>query len=136
MSITISLRYGAAELKRLYNRNLGFALIISVGVHLALICLYLIATTPGGAVEDKDRGHSGPIRLEPRVTPEKPKVPQVDIPFDPGPVGPTVSTSGKEVAGDFKAVPDEMVNDDVAPSDFATWRTMRSAVSTGSVRCW
>jgi TonB family protein len=35
------LRYGAAELKEFYGRNLGKALVISVALHLALIALFL-----------------------------------------------------------------------------------------------
>jgi TonB family protein len=117
MSITRSLRYGAAELKRLYNRNLAFALVISVAVHLALICLYLIVT-PAGAVNDPDRPTGGPIVtvLEDFDPPVKPKAPPQIPPkgpqfWDPAFSGSRSGRGGKNVFGDMLAVPDEMVDD-------------------------
>jgi TonB family protein len=125
MSITRSLRYGAAELKRLYNRNLAFALVISVAVHLVLICLYLI-TTPAGAVDDPGR----PVVdyrfkiLNPPARPDQPKPPLVTPPVDPGIVGPDISRGGNEVSGDAIVVPDAMVDDSIK---FATSDHLGSA---------
>jgi protein TonB len=120
MSITRSLRYGAAELKRLYNRNLVFALVISVGVHLALICLYLIAT-PGVALNDPNRPDTVDLRfkiLKPPPSVDKPKTPPaVAPPSGTGTPGPSVSQGGNQVAGLTVVVPDAMVDDS---TEFAT----------------
>jgi TonB family protein len=44
-----SLRYGASELKRAYNRNLGTALVLSIAFHGAIVALYLFCVNIGRA---------------------------------------------------------------------------------------
>ncbi len=52
MTMPHAVRYGAAEIAEGYNRNLGLALGLSVGVHLALIGLYLFCFDSARAGEE------------------------------------------------------------------------------------
>jgi periplasmic protein TonB len=54
-SITARVRYGAAELKAAYNRNLALALTISVAVHVGAIGLYLTTSRDASARKDHER---------------------------------------------------------------------------------
>ncbi|MEO5929942.1 MAG: energy transducer TonB [Candidatus Kapaibacterium sp.] len=62
-----SLRYGASDLKRAYNRNLGTALVLSIAFHGAIVALYLVCVNIGRAEPVlTERGHKpsgtyGPI---------------------------------------------------------------------------
>lgn len=72
---TIHNRYGAAELKEGYNRNLALALVLSIVLHGVAIVLYLILN-PSAPVT-RDLGHvldrQGPITIEGPVDPEPKK---------------------------------------------------------------
>ena len=63
MSIQESIRYGAAELKRFYNRNLGIALGVSVGFHLLLIFLYVFSTNIGKSSGEKSAAPIAKMKL-------------------------------------------------------------------------
>ena len=54
MSITERIRYGAADLKLDYNRNLALALAISVVVHVAAIGLFVMSADPARALSERD----------------------------------------------------------------------------------
>ncbi len=62
MNIIEPLRYGAPELRAGYNRNLGYALGISIAAHLAAVGLYLVMAGTGFA---GDRSGHLPTRLTP-----------------------------------------------------------------------
>ncbi|MDB5035667.1 MAG: outer rane transport energization protein TonB [Chlorobi bacterium] len=44
-----SLHYGAVDLKRVYNRNLGTALVLSIAFHAGIVALYLLCVNIGRA---------------------------------------------------------------------------------------
>ncbi len=64
MTISMTPRYGAAELKDSYNRNLGFALMLSVGAHVVFFLLYTVFASGGGIQRVRPSGH-GPITIAP-----------------------------------------------------------------------
>jgi protein TonB len=132
MSIQESIRYGAAELKRFYNRNLGLALAISVGFHLLLIFLYIFGTNLG-----KARTTGGPpvvakMKLENIAPPPEDK----NVPPPPPPmIPPQLQTSGSGTggvaarAGNPVAVPDALITPEM--KDFATTTDISVATPQG-----
>jgi protein TonB len=121
MSIRESIRYGAAELKAVYNRNLAIALGISVGVHLLLIFLYVFARIGNAA----SVGKSAPV-AKIKLTNLAPPPPPTDAaPPPPPPMVPpelqhlqSATGTGLAVrAGTPIAVPDALVAKDAG--DFA-----------------
>lgn len=127
MSIPEKLRYGAAELKAMYNRNLGLALAISVGFHLALIGIYIFGLNIGKAGSE---GKSAPI-AKIKLTNIAPPPQSPDAPPPPPPiVPPQLQTGGSggvaARAGNPVPVPDALIAPDV--KDFAT--TTEIAVAT------
>ena len=73
MTMPHAVRYGAAEIAEGYNRNLGIALGLSVGVHLALIGLYLFcfdsARAGEGTYPDSPRTVVMIDTRQPEITP-------------------------------------------------------------------
>ncbi len=85
MSIKERIRYGSVELKRVYNRNLGIAMAISVLVHLALIGVYLVVTRDAVSSTTGTRPTSGPtIILGPGPKILEPIDPPVEVPVRGG----------------------------------------------------
>ncbi|MEO5929943.1 MAG: energy transducer TonB [Candidatus Kapaibacterium sp.] len=115
MSIQESIRYGAIELKRVYNRNLSTALGISIAFHLALIFLYVIVTN----VQADTVGKVAPVAKIKLTTVAPPPV--EDVPPAPPPpmIPPQLQTGGgggggvASRAGTPVAVPDALISPDV-----------------------
>jgi protein TonB len=129
MSISEALRYGATELKGVYNRNLGLALGISVGIHLALIGLYIFSLNIGKADSD---GKAAPVAKIKLTTLAPPPVEDATPPPPPPMVPPQLQTGGgggggvASRAGTPVAVPDALIAPDV--KEFAA--TTEIAVAT------
>jgi len=120
MSIQEKIRYGAAELKNVYSRNLGLALGISVGAHLVLIGLYIFAVSPGSASSEK----KAPIVNKTTLSDLTPPPEKENTPPPPPPpmVPPSLQTGGTgggvaSYAGNPVPVPDALVAPD---ANFAT----------------
>lgn len=120
MSIQEKLRYGATELKNVYTKNLGLALGISVGVHLALIFLYVFSTQIGNAGSEA----KAPIVTSTKLTDLTPPPQKENTPPPPPPVmvPPQLQSGGggggvASRAGNPVPVPDALVAPDV--KDFA-----------------
>lgn len=133
MSIPETIRYGAAELKRIYNRNLGMALGISVGFHLALIGLYVFSLNIGKADSDRKAAPVGQIKLT-NLAP--PPVEDNAPPPPPPPMVPPqlISSSGAgggvaSRAGTPVAIPDALLAPDV--KDFAATTEISVATPEG-----
>ncbi len=132
MSIPETIRYGATELKRIYNRNLGVALGISVGFHLALIGLYIFSLTVGKADSDK----VAPV-AKIKLTSIAPPPAQENVPPPPPPpmVPPQLQTSSgagggvASRAGTPVAVPDALLAPDV--KEFAATNEISVATPEG-----
>lgn len=131
MSIRESIRYGAAELKAAYNRNLAIALGISVGVHLLLIFLYIFVRIGNAA----SIGKSAPV-AKIKLTNLAPPPPPTDAaPPPPPPIVPpemqhlqSATGTGLAVrAGTPIAVPDALVAPDAG--EFAADKQMSQAGS-------
>ncbi|MDB5035668.1 MAG: TonB family protein [Chlorobi bacterium] len=128
MSIQESLRYGAAELKRVYTRNLSTALGISIAFHLALIFLYVIVTN----VQADTVGKAAPVAKIKLTTVAPPPVEDAPPPTPPPMIPPQLQTGGgggggvASRAGTPVAVPDALISPDV--KEFAN--TTELAVAT------
>ncbi len=133
MSIPETLRYGAIELKRLYNRNLGLALAISVGFHLALIGLYMFSLNIGKA---DSSGKAAPV-AKIKLTAVAPPPTEENVPPPPPPpmVPPQLQTSSgggggvASRAGTPVAVPDALLAPDV--KEFASTAEISVATPEG-----
>ncbi len=129
MSIPDALRYGATELKGVYNRNLGIALGMSVGFHLALIGLYIFSINIGKADSE---GKVAPVAKIKLTTLAPPPVDDATPPPPPPMVPPQLQTGGgggggvASRAGTPVAVPDALLSPDV--KEFAA--TTEIAVAT------
>ncbi len=129
MSIPEKLRYGAAELKSMYNRNLGLALAISVGFHLALIGIYVFGLNIGKAGSD---GKAAPIAKIKLTNIAPPPAADNTPPPPPPMIPPQLQTGGSgnggvaARAGNPVPVPDALIAPDV--KEFAT--TTEIAVAT------
>jgi periplasmic protein TonB len=131
MSIRETIRYGAAELKSVYNRNLAIALGISVIIHLFLVFLYIFVRIGSAAAV----GKAAPV-AKIKLTNLAPPPPPTDAaPPPPPPMVPpelqnmqTTGGTGLAVrAGTPIAVPDALVAPDAG--DFATKDVMSAAGS-------
>ncbi len=131
MSITEKIRYGAIELKEIYNRNLGIALGVSVGLHLALIFLYVFSLNVGNAKSDINRPPISKMSLENIAPPpEQPDVPPPPPPMIPPSLQTGGGTGGVEArAGTPVAVPDALI--DPKLKDFATTKDIQIATPKG-----
>lgn len=99
MSIQEKIRYGAAELKSVYTKNLGIALGISVVAHLALIGLYVFSTTSGSAGSTSS-GTAGPVKMTKLPPPPPPPAEEFTPPPPPPPmVPPEMASSGGGTGG-------------------------------------
>lgn len=126
MSVQETIRYGAAELKRIYNRNLGLALGISVGFHLLLIGLYIFGANLGKASDKKGPLVSGKVRLVNIAPPEETAPP----PMVPPELMQLKGTGGvASVAGTPVPVPDAVVTPDM--KEFATTKEIMVATPQG-----
>lgn len=129
MSVTEALRYGATELKAVYNRNLGVALAISIGFHLVLIGLYMFSVTIGKAGGSK----SAPIAKMKLSNLAPPPVAENTPPPPPPMVPPELQTGGSggvaARAGTPIAVPDALISPDV--KDFAKMTDVAVATPEG-----
>jgi len=133
MNVSETIRYGAAELKGIYNRNLGLALAISVGFHLALIGLYVFSINIGNAGSE---GKAAPV-TNIKLTNLAPPPADENVPPPPPPpmVPPQLITSegaGGGVAsraGTPIAVPDALIAPDV--KDFAATTEISVATPEG-----
>jgi protein TonB len=112
MSIQEKVRYGAAELKSVYSRNLGIALGVSVAAHLVLIGLYIFSTTSGSA-GSANAGTAGPVKMTKLPPPPPPPAEEFTPPPPPPPMVPPemMSSSGGtggvlSVAGNPVPTPD------------------------------
>ncbi len=121
--------YGAAELKALYVRNLGIALGISVGLHVALILLYVFSLNIGKAKSDRPKAPINKINLTNVAPPaETPPTPPPMIP-------PELQSAGgggggvAARAGTPVAVPDALI--DPKLQDFATDKEISVATPSG-----
>jgi protein TonB len=134
MSIKESIRYGAAELKGIYNRNLGLALGISVGFHLVLIFLYIFGINLGKASE---KTSAAPIAKMKLTNLASPPPPEENVPPPPPPpmVPPQLQMSGAGTggvaarAGNPVPVPDALIAPDV--KEFATTAEISVATAEG-----
>ena len=132
MSIPEALRYGATELKGVYNRNLGMALGISVGLHLALIGLYVFGLNIGKADSE---GKAAPVAKIKLTTLAPPPVEDATPPPPPPMIPPQLQTGGgggggvASRAGTPVAVPDALMAPDV--KDFATTAEVSVATPEG-----
>jgi protein TonB len=131
MSIPEALRYGAAELKKVYNRNLGMALGISVGIHLALIGLYIFGLNIGKADSE---GKAAPVSKVKLTTLAPPPVEDATPPPPPPMIPPQLQTGGggggvASRAGTPVAVPDALLDPQV--QDFATTAEIPVATPEG-----
>lgn len=126
MSIPEKLRYGATELKAMYNRNLGLALAISVGFHLALIGIYIFGLNIGKAGSEGKTAPIAKIKLTNIAPPAANDAPPPPPPIVP----PQLQTGGSggvaARAGNPVPIPDAMIAPDV--KEFAT--TTEIAVAT------
>lgn len=84
------LRYGATELRAGYNRNLGFALGVSIAAHLVVIGLYMLISR-----DSIGTALTPPVWLPPRII-----IDQARLDFEP-PAG--QSGSGGDAAGSTSA---------------------------------
>lgn len=121
--------YGAAELKAIYNRNLGIALGVSVGLHVALILLYVFSLNIGKAKSDRPKAPINKISLTNVAPPaETPPTPPPMIP-------PELQSAGgggggvAARAGTPVAVPDALI--DPKLQDFATDKEISVATPSG-----
>jgi protein TonB len=137
MSIPEALRYGAAELKKVYNRNLGMALGISVGLHLALIGLYIFGLNIGKADSE---GKAAPVSKVKLTTLAPPPVEDATPPPPPPMIPPQLQTGGgggggvASRAGTPVAVPDALIAPDVkefAPTEEIAVATPEGGDGTG-----
>jgi periplasmic protein TonB len=99
MSIQEKVRYGAAELKSVYSRNLGIALGVSVAAHLVLIGLYIFSTTSGSA-GSANAGTAGPVKMTKLPPPPPPPAEEFTPPPPPPPmIPPEMATGGGGTGG-------------------------------------
>jgi protein TonB len=132
MSIPETIRYGAAELKRFYNRNLGMALGISVGFHLLLIFLYVFSINIGKSSGEKSAAPIAKMKLTNLAPPPEENVPP---PPPPPMVPPQLQMSGSGTggvasrAGNPVPVPDALIAPDV--KEFATTQEISVATVEG-----
>jgi periplasmic protein TonB len=132
MSIQESIRYGAAELKRFYNRNLGIALGVSVGFHLLLIFLYIFSTNIGKSSGEKTSAPIAKMKLSNLAPPPEENVPP---PPPPPMVPPQLQMSGSGTggvasrAGNPVPVPDALIAPDV--KEFSTTTEISMATAEG-----
>ncbi len=133
MSIKETIQYGAAELKRVYNRNLGMALGISIGVHLLLIGMYVVGLNIGKSDEDSKR--SGINRTKLITIAPPPPTENVPPPPPPPMIPPQLMTGSGDGggvasrAGNPVPVPDAVIAPDV--KDFATTTDIAVATPEG-----
>lgn len=129
MSITEALRYGATELKAAYNRNLGLALGISIGIHVVLIAMYMIIQNVGKA----DGRRAAPVSKMKLSNIAPPPEPQNVPPPPPPMVPPQLQTGGSggvaSRAGTPVAVPDALIDPSV--KDFAATTEVSVATPEG-----
>ena len=121
MSIQETVKYGASELKRIYNRNLGVALSISVAVHVALVLAFMF----GERISKADTKKAAPpVKMKLMNLPPPPVADNVPPPPPPPMIPPSLqsaSGTGGGVAaraGTPVPVPDALITPDI--QDFAT----------------
>ncbi|HVK40795.1 MAG TPA: energy transducer TonB [Candidatus Kapabacteria bacterium] len=134
MSIQERIRYGAAELKAAYNRNLGWALAISVGFHALLIGLYVFGINIGKA--DDDAKNKLGINKTKLINIAPPPEPPQAAPPPPPPMIPPELMGGSGDGGGVAAragnpipVPDAIIAPDV--KEFATTTEISVATPEG-----
>jgi len=121
--------YGAAELKAVYNKNLGIALGVSVGLHVALILLYVFGLNIGNAGSDRARAPINRINLT-NVAPPTTETPPAPPPMIPPELVSAGGGGGVAArAGVPVAVPDALV--DPKLKDFATTKDIQVATPEG-----
>ncbi len=129
MSISDALLLGATELKSVYNRNLAWALGISVAFHLALIGIYIF----GLNFELSDKKKNAPIAKIKLTNLAPPAQENAPPPPPPPMVPPQLQTGGSggvaARAGTPVAVPDALIAPDV--KDFATMTDVNVATPEG-----
>ena len=134
MSIQEKVRYGAAELKAVYNRNLGRAFAIALGLHALLIALYFggLRMAEAGSESDKKLGINKTKLINIAPPPEPPQA----APPPPPPMIPPELMSGGGDGGGVAAragnpipVPDAVIAPDV--QDFATTAEISVADADG-----
>ena len=112
MSISDALLLGATELKSVYNRNLAWALGISVAFHLALIGIYIF----GLNFELSDKKKNAPIAKIKLTNLAPPAQENAPPPPPPPMVPPQLQTGGSggvaARAGTPVAVPDALIATD------------------------
>ncbi len=134
MSVTEALSLGAFELRRVYNRNLGIAFGVAVGLHLLLVGMYMFGLNIGKA---GDSTKKAPISTSVTLTNIDAPPPAEDIPPPPPPpmIPPelmSASGGGGGVAARAGApipVPDALITPDM--QDFATTEEISVAVPEG-----
>jgi protein TonB len=111
MSIPESLRYGAAELKRFYNRNLVLAFAVSIGFHLLLVGLYVVTDRVLVARPDDHRSYKLPptVIFDPMDPPEATR-PAGSKPSLPAPAGGSLLKTKGPISGIPDPRPDELVD--------------------------
>lgn len=120
------IRYGAAELKAIYNKNLGIALGVSVGFHIALILLYIFSLNIGKAGSDRARAPINKINLTNVAPPQQNETPPPPPPMIPPAMQNTGGSGGVAArAGTPVAVPDALI--DPKLKDFATTENIQVA---------
>jgi protein TonB len=134
MSIQEKVRYGAAELKAVYNRNLGIAFGIAIVFHALLIGLYIFGINIGKA-DDEERNRIG-INKTKLINIAPPPEPPQNAPPPPPPMIPPELMSGGGDGGGVAAragnpipVPDAIIAPDV--KDFATTTEISVATPEG-----
>jgi periplasmic protein TonB len=135
MSIQEKIRYGAAELKAAYNRNLGLAFAISIGFHALLIGLYIAGIKMAEAGEEN--GKKLGINKTKLINIAPPPEPPQNAPPPPPPpmIPPELMTGGGDGggvaarAGNPIPVPDAVIAPDV--QDFATTENISVADADG-----
>lgn len=121
--------YGAAELKAIYNKNLGIALGISVGLHVALVLLYVFSLNIGKAKSDRPKAPINKINLTNVAPPQQENTPP------PPMIPPELQSAGgggggvAARAGTPVAVPDALI--DPKLQDFATNTEIAVATPSG-----
>ena len=133
MSIQEKIRYGAAELKAAYNRNLGIALGVSVAFHVALIGLYMFGINIGKADDENTKLGINKTKL---INIAPPPEPPTTAPPPPPPMIPPELMGGSGDGGGVAAragnpipVPDAIIAPDV--KEFATTSEISVATPEG-----
>lgn len=130
MSIPEKLKYGAAELKRVYEKNLSMAFGISVGIHLCLFLIYSCGMKVGKAGGSK----TAPVaKMKLMNLAPPPQQASTEPPPPPPMIQENLITNNggggvASYAGTPVAVPDALITPDM--KEFATTKEVNVATTT------